>query len=277
MNTKLFEMMKRPEPYEEGTKKLWTDEHISKGMLEAHLNTDFDGATRNIDFVKRSVKWIADMLPSDKYPKLLDLGCGPGIYCERFYERGYEVTGVDFSKRSIDYAKESSNQMGYDITYLCSDYLNISFDNEFDVVTLIYCDYGVLSENDRRELLKRVFKALKPGGRFILDVFTPAQYKDKKESNDWEYHDKGFWSEKPHICLNSLHRYDDINTFLRQTIVITEDETESYNIWEHTFECEDVKRELGQAGFTGIDIYGDIAGAEYLDDGTVICAAARKL
>ena len=53
---------------------------------------------------------------------LLDLGCGPGIYAELFYQYGYQVTGIDLSKRSISYAQASAKQKGFDIIYLRSDY-----------------------------------------------------------------------------------------------------------------------------------------------------------
>lgn len=61
MNKELLNFLKkRPELYEQNVSKLWDDEHISKGMLEAHLNPDLDAATRNYKFVDKSVKWIAE-------------------------------------------------------------------------------------------------------------------------------------------------------------------------------------------------------------------------
>ncbi len=51
------------------------------------------------------------------YPLLFDIGCGPGIYAEKFARQGYYVTGIDFSKRSIDYAKNSALKQGLDISY----------------------------------------------------------------------------------------------------------------------------------------------------------------
>lgn len=95
MNHELFQYMKRPELYAKSTAKFWDDEHISKGMLEAHLNPDWEAATRKLDFVNASVDWITKVAPVSQYTKLLDLGCGPGIYAEKFYQKGYEVTGVD--------------------------------------------------------------------------------------------------------------------------------------------------------------------------------------
>ena len=46
MFTQLKAMMTKPALYEKGTVELWTDDHISKGLLEAHLDPDWDAATR---------------------------------------------------------------------------------------------------------------------------------------------------------------------------------------------------------------------------------------
>ena len=277
MYQKLFTyLMERPTLYAPSTTKFWDDEHISKGMLEAHLDPDIDPASRNHAFIDRSVEWISKLTFLGETPYILDLGCGPGIYTERFAGRGYKVTGVDFSKRSIDYAKESAAGKGLDIQYKYQDYLTIDYDREFDVVTLIYCDFGVLSEENRAKLLKLVYRSLKPGGTFIFDVFTPNQYKGVEEDSSFSYSAGGFWSEGQHVALESLYRYDECSTFLRQYIVLTQEETQCYNIWEHTFTREELVKDLIEAGFGKSEFYGDVAGADYSADGNVICAVAHK-
>lgn len=77
-------------------------------MLEAHLNTEWDAASRKEDFINESVNWISTIASSNNYPNLLDIGCGPGLYAEKFHKVGHSVTGIDFSERSIAYANEQS-------------------------------------------------------------------------------------------------------------------------------------------------------------------------
>ena len=50
--------MQRPELYQACTSRFWDDEHISKGMLESHLDPEQDGATRPHKFVDKSVDCI---------------------------------------------------------------------------------------------------------------------------------------------------------------------------------------------------------------------------
>ena len=97
-----------------------------------------------------------------QFQQLLDLGCGPGVYAERFNKAGYKVTGIDFSKRSIEYAKQQTLLNKSNIGYHYQNYLTIDYMEQFDVVTLIYCDYAVLPITERRILLEKVYQALKP-------------------------------------------------------------------------------------------------------------------
>jgi SAM-dependent methyltransferase len=276
MFNKLKDYLVKPKLYTPSTGKFWDDEHISKGMLEAHLNPKWDAATRKLDFLDKSVNWIASIAQPAQFQQLLDLGCGPGIYAERFRKAGYSVTGIDYSKRSIEYAKEQTLLNKSNIEYHYQNYLTIDYVEQFDVITLIYCDYAVLSITDRLTLLRRIYQALKPKGKFIFDVFTPLMR--KKETCSWEYYEEGgFFNEKPHILLESLYQYDDEdNTELAQSIVITEDTVRCYNIWDHFFTKEALISEIQPIGFNSFEFYGDIAGKEFSDTGETICGVFTK-
>ncbi|MDF2588887.1 MAG: Methyltransferase type 11 [Anaerocolumna sp.] len=277
MNEQLLKyLQKRPKVYEPSTAKFWDDEHISKGMLEAHLNPNWDAATRNHEFVEKSVAWLKECVNPKAYANLLDIGCGPGIYAEKFYQSGYKVTGMDFSKRSIDYAIESANSKNFDIRYIYQNYLEMDFQNEYDIITLIYCDFGALSTMDRQKLLNNVYKALKPNGTFVVDVFSTNFNQSKKEEQSWSYHDGGYWSEKPHACFESFYRYDDDNTLLDQYIVLTNDDTNCYNIWNHLFTTDELIKDFSDAGFSDIQFFGDVTGNNYSENGDVICVKAKK-
>ena len=276
MFDKLSSYAVKPELYAPSTANFWDDEHISKGLLTAHLNPDWDAATRNHTFLEKSVAWITEIAPPLPYKQLLDLGCGPGLYAERFYNEGYSVVGVDFSKRSIAYAKEVSSQNKSNIQYHYQNYLHIDFTEQFDLITLIYCDYAPLSKSNRQLLLNLVYRALKPTGKFIFDVFTPKMR--KPESHSWYYsQDSGFWHESPHLCLESVYQYDDEDkTELRQTIVCTEEAINCYNIWDHFFTKESLLSEIQPIGFSNCEFYGDVAGAEFSVASETICCVLTK-
>ncbi len=277
MYEKIINSLKcRPELYAPSSAPFWDDEHISKYMLEAHLKPDADGASRQHSFIRKSVDWITDLSRPQPGAKLLDLGCGPGIYAENFCLAGFKVTGLDFSKRSVSYAKDQAVLRNMDIIYRYQNYLDLDYEDEFDVITLIYCDYGVLPPGDRQALLPKVYRALKKGGLFILDGFTAANYADFTESEDIQYQEEGFWSPVPHICIQRSYPYCDTDTYLEQYVIVTDEDCQCYNLWNQVFSQASMEAELRGAGFGKMEFFGDVAGKRSSLDSKTICAAARK-
>jgi SAM-dependent methyltransferase len=272
----IIKSLSRPELYAPSSGSFWDDPYISEIMLDVHLDPESDSATRRHDFVDKSVAWISEIAPPSAYPNLLDLGCGPGIYAEKFHHSGYTVTGIDFSERSIRYAEVQAVLSKTDIEYLHQDYLTIGYTDRFDIVTLIYCDYAVLSATDRCALLGKIFQALKPGGKFIFDVFTHKMRKEVSQS--WYYSENGgLFTEVPHVCLNAVYQYEDADrTELRQSVVITERSVRCFNIWDHFFSRDEIINEVKPIGFSGYEIFGDIAGSEYTESGETICCVLTK-
>ena len=268
--------LKKPRLYAPSTGDFWDDEHISKGMLAAHLAPHGDGATRRHAFLDQSVTWISRIAPPSQHPSLLDLGCGPGLYAERFHKAGYSVTGVDISKRSLAYAAAQSRLHHSAIEYRHQNYLTMDDTARFDVITLIYCDYAVLPVENRLLLLQKVYQALRRNGKFIVDVFTPLMR--KTESRSWQcWEEGGFWCDQPHICLESVYQYDDEDaTELRQCVVITGETIRCYNLWDHFFTKEKLLTEVQTAGFSGAELYGDVAGRVFADTGETICGVFTK-
>ncbi len=265
----------KPALYAPSTSAFWDDEHISQYMLEAHLNPSLDAASRRPVFLDKSASWIAGIAPPNEYPALLDLGCGPGLYAERFNALGYSVTGVDYSKRSIAYAKEQAAKRGSAIEYLYQDYLTIDYSERFDAVTLIYCDYAALPKDDRLALLQKIFRALKKGGKFFVDVYTPR--KRSEEGRAWLHNEHGgFFSAKPHILFETVWHYDGALTELHQYIVLTEEGTKCHHIWDHFFTREALEEEICSAGFGALGFYGDIAGAPVSEASATLCGVFVK-
>lgn len=273
--TLLHYMSRRPPLYAPSTSAFWDDEHISQYMLQAHLDPQLEAATRKHDFVSKSASWITQLWKPQNGNRLLDLGCGPGFYAEHFCRAGLSVTGVDLSRRSIAYAREQAEAKGLDIQYLCQNYLELKVSGCFDIATLIYCDFGVLSPTDRQRLLRNVRKALRKGGLLILDVWTHQELIGYSEWKRVEYCEQGFWSSVPYLCIQSNYLYPDTDNFLEQYVIVTEQSCECYNIWNQAFSRETLGRELTEAGFPDLAFYDDVSGAPYSGQAATLCVVAR--
>lgn len=144
MYDELLKKLRRPSLWERSDAPFWDDWHISKGMLAAHLD-EGDAASRAPATVEASVEWLCGVVK--KGGRVLDLGCGPGLYTSRLSDRGYDVTGIDLSRRSIEYAREHDDKT----QYILGSYLDIGLPSGFDAATLIYCDYAALTPSERDE------------------------------------------------------------------------------------------------------------------------------
>lgn len=93
-----------PQSFQQGQDSIWQDPYIARQMLQQHLDPDREGASRNHEFIQESVAWLTRHFPVENFAQVLDLGCGPGLYTSPLARFGYQVSGIDFSKISIDYA-----------------------------------------------------------------------------------------------------------------------------------------------------------------------------
>ena len=229
---------------------MWSDEYISKQLLELHLNLEVDLASRSLESIERTIDFILKEC-NDQEMDILELGCGPGLYLERLARKGHKVTGVDISQNSILYAIDEAKRQGLDVSYECGDYLELDHENQFDLILLIYTDFGVLIPDDRSVVLGNIYKALKPGGTFIFDVINEKNIDEKfQEQQTWSLEKSGFWRPYPYLELASGYNYPEDKVFLQQHAIINEmGETDIYRFWTHYFTSSQILELLSKFGF----------------------------
>ena len=152
---RLRRLAERPSLFAPHEAPFWDDPHISKGMLAAHLDPEWDSASRPHRVIDREVGWIVGQLRLPAGASVLDLGCGPGLYCERLHARGLRVTGVDLSPRSIAHARQSAADKSLAIEYVLADYTSLDLEGEFDAALIINLDFAVLPDGPRDRLPRR--------------------------------------------------------------------------------------------------------------------------
>jgi len=265
MFEELERINERPEPFQFYTASdLWTDEHTSKQMLSFHLNEAIDVSSRNAEFIKRSAEWIASEFNIGRDTKVADFGCGPGLYAARLAKRGANVTGIDFSGRSIEYAKEVAAREHLNISYVKQDYLEFETEDRFDLVLMIMCDFCALSPIQRKGILNKFHRILKPSGSVLLDVYSLSAFVQKEEVTTYEVNQRnGFWSPKKYYGFLNTFKYEEEKISLdKHTIVESDRITTVYN-WLQYFAPEDLEREFIEAGFSVKGLYSDVAGTPY--------------
>jgi SAM-dependent methyltransferase len=265
MFEELERINERPEPFQFYTaSNLWTDEHTSRQMLSFHLNEASDVSSRNAEFINRSVEWIASEFNIGKDFKIADFGCGPGLYAAPLAKHGANVTGIDFSGRSIEYAKKIAAREQLNISYVKQNYLEFETEDRFDLVLMIMCDFCALSPTQRKGILSKFYRILKPSGSVLLDVYSLSAFEQKEEVAIYEINQlNGFWSPNKYYGFLNTFKYDEEKVALDKYTIIELDRTREVYNWLQYFAPKDLEREFIEADFSVKGLFSDVAGTPY--------------
>lgn len=268
----------KPEAFEfYSADQLWTGVHTSGQMLSYHLNESVDLASRNHAFIERSLQWICDHFAMDSNTRVCDFGCGPGLYTSGYAKSGAQVTGVDFSENSLNYAEQQAKQQGLTIDYVQQNYLHYASAARFDLISLIMCDFCALSPAQRRQLLAVMHQHLADGGRLLLDVLSTKAYDAREESALYEHRQlQGFWSENDYYGFLSTFKYPQEQVVLDKYTIVEESGSRVIYNWLQYFSEEALTAELSAAGFRIEALYGDVAGTPYSGEQMEFAVVAVK-
>ncbi len=273
----LVRIHERPEPFACCTsRELWTDDHISARMLAYHLDPASDISSRNACFIERSIKWIVSQFNLAESPKIADFGCGPGLYANALARRA-AVTGIDFSRRSIEYARDVAASEGVNVHYVIQDYLEFETDERFDLILMIMCDVCALSPGQRSRLLERFHRILEPGGAVLLDVYSLEAFDRVKESTKVALNMfDGFWAPHDYFCFKNTFKYIAEKVVLEKYTIVEATRTRTVYNWFQHFSPKDLERELQEHGLKVEALFSDVAGTPFDPHASEFAVIARK-
>ena len=268
----------RPKPFEFYTASdLWTDEHTSQQMLSYHLSQHVDAASRKIAFIDRSAEWIASHFNMSDGKRIADFGCGPGLYATRLAQQGAFVTGIDFSKRSIEYGQEVAHREGLPVTFVHQNYLDFTTEDRFDLALMIMCDFCALSPAQRRKMLRKFHTILEPDGSVLFDVYSLVAFQQRKETAIYEPNLlNGFWSSERYYGFLNTFKYEEEKVVLDKYTLVEATRTRTIYNWFQHFTPEALGRELAECGFVVESLYSDVAGTAYSLESPEFAVVAKK-
>jgi SAM-dependent methyltransferase len=191
-----------PTPWSEGEKIPWDDPAFSERMLREHLSQEHDAASRRFEKVDAHVDWIHRGLLSGRATRILDLGCGPGLYASRLARLGHACVGIDFSPASIAYAAQTAEREGLQCVYRLEDIRTAEYGTGFGLVMLIFGEFNAFRPEEAQRILCKAFDALSNDGILLLEVSTFDSLKEAGERGaSWYSSPGGLFSDRPHLCL----------------------------------------------------------------------------
>jgi SAM-dependent methyltransferase len=145
---------------------------------------------------------VLDLQPGDS---VLDLACGSGDHANRLAARGLEVLGIDIAPSLVAHCRQQAAEAGLTKSqFRQGDMRDLDFEGVFDAVLLLSGSFGFFDDAANRDVLGRMARALKPGGRVLIDVFDPASMVIRPPRRSWSHYRGGYglrttWWE-PEIC-----------------------------------------------------------------------------
>jgi SAM-dependent methyltransferase len=221
---------------------------------------------------EREVEGIVALLNLPPGSRILDLCCGHGRIAIPLAERGYAVTGQDLSEIFLERARRDAEARGVSIPWVRSDMREIPFTEEFDAVINIFTSFGYLeSEEEELKVLRQVRQALKPGGRFLIEIVHRESVLRRYRPYIIARHDDGL------IVLNESE-FDLLTS--RDHVLVTLIEPDGRRT-EHPrsvrlYSLTDLARLLTAAGLTLEVYYGGLDGKELTLDTNRLVVVSRK-
>ena len=247
--------LEKPEVFSKGDLFLWSNEYIASSVLKKHLDMSIDCGSRKFTSIKIIVDWICQKFPDFK--RVVDLGCGPGLYGNAFSFKGKDYIGIDISKYQIEFAKRHAIHKERQ-KYYNRNLLSWNIPEKVDIILMLYGVYSFFSPDERTQILKNIKRQLKNTGVVIVEVFTKNHYKNREDSRDWEFvQEDGFWDKHPYLELNAFYNYSGEEVVLIQAARIN-DEISVWNSWIQLYDIDKLKSEFEKEGFTRFEIFGEL-------------------
>ena len=239
------------------------------------LAQSYDRLTNDVDY-EATVDFYYEILKREGLsPRTaVDLACGTGSVTAILARKGLQVIGVDMSEAMLTVAQQKAMELENMPRFVCQPLQELRLPRGVDmaVCALDSLDY-ITNPEDCKEAIRRIWKALNPGGIFIFDVNTPEKLRAMDgqvfldEDDDVYCVWRGEFDEETNICSYGM------DLFQRRG-----------EVWERSFEehreyaysQEQLVGYLKAAGFTHIRVYADRLFEEPREGEQRIYIKARK-
>ena len=174
-------------------------------------------------------------------------------------QKGFKVTGYDLSEGFLKKAEEFAEKAKVHLDLKQGDMREIPFDCKFDAVINMFTAFGFF-ENEAEDLkvLKGVFKALKPGGQFLMDVINRESVLHSDVPRRWVRENHAYMLEER--FFDFFRSRLEINNRL---ILLPSGETKEATYSVRLYTLTEMLTLFNHAHLVLTDVYGDFNGELY--------------
>jgi ubiquinone/menaquinone biosynthesis C-methylase UbiE len=126
-------------------------------------------------YTRAEAEFIRSLLRLRPGARILDAPCGEGRIARELAANGYQLTGVDITQDFLEIARTKAEQRGLAIAFEQADIRSLRFVDEFDGTVCWGNSFGYFDDEGNAAMLQSLARALKPGGRLVLDASSNAE------------------------------------------------------------------------------------------------------
>jgi SAM-dependent methyltransferase len=220
---------------------------------EELFNEDYSRALSRLsdEQIKREASFIEESLGVAQGGALLDLGCGPGYHAVELAERGYAVVGYDLSLHQLALAADVAQERHQKLNLMQGDMREMAFDAVFDGIYCWNTTFGYFEEEKNLAVAENIFKALKPGGTFLVDVINRDFVTMQQPSSVWFEGDAA-------VCMDDM-TVDFISSRLRvkRSVMLDDGRTRECPYSIRLYSLHELGKLLHDVGFRVAEASGD--------------------
>ncbi len=256
---------RKPSPWSSTVSFPWNQPDFSRRMLLEHLSQDHDMASPRTEKIDKHVQFIHEELLSSQPTRILDLGCGPGLYTSRLARLGHTCIGVDFSPASLEYAKGQALRESLDCVYIQGDLKEVLFPGNFGLVMMLHGEMNAFSKGDMQQILRKIHVALDSDGLLLLPASTVNGIKSKHLiQRTWAAPTSGLFSDVPYLELNESIWDPDTKTRIERYFIVSS-VTGGFSEYSSSYQAytnAEYRRLLNNCGFTDVKFLQPLYGME---------------
>lgn len=237
----------------------------------------FDETTGQIMFyeeawqrAEQSCDALVSLLGLQLGAKILDLACGPGRFAIPLAKRGFRVVGLDICEAYLEQARAKAQEHRLQIEFVHGDMRAIPFENEFDAVINLFTSFGYFErEEDHLQVLREVYKSLKPNGRFLLELMNRDWLIKNFRSRNWQEYPNFFVLEESTMNFTR-------NRIESRWIVLRGAERKEYKLSLRVFTLAELLELFAQAGLKVLGYYSSLQGEPWSVDANRLALLAER-
>ena len=199
--------------------------------------------------------------------RILDVACGKGRHAKYLNHLGFNVTGIDLSKNSIEFANKDSNE---NLKYFVHDMRSVFKKNHFDLVTNLFTSFGYFeNQEDEQTTINAMSNNLKEGGLLLIDFMNVKKVISSLVTSESK--------EIDGIKFLIERKYDE-NHIIKKIIIKDKDSDINFQEKVKALTLYDFDVMLKKANMKIVDLFGDYSLNEFnAIDSDRLIIISRKL